>query len=259
MIFAAKSHTGRIRKNNEDYYYIPGHFKNSENINAPLLQNVMIIADGMGGHAAGEVASAAAVAGLLHYFSENGFTGEQGNADGMIRSAVNHANTDIFMMSQQKESLRGMGTTLTAALIYENEVLIGHVGDSRAYLYSGETINQLTKDHTYVAHLVENKEITQEEAIIHPKRNIIMRAVGTHSETEPDLIQCNWKPGDILLLCTDGLTEYIRDKDMLTTLQTCASLEKKVKELVRLALRRGGADNITVAACLNDAKAGASE
>jgi PPM family protein phosphatase len=257
MIFAAKSHTGRIRKNNEDYFYIPVQSKSRENSSTPLLQNVMIIADGMGGHAAGEVASAAAVAGLVHYFSENWATGKLENADGMIRSAVNHANSDIFLMSQQTVSLRGMGTTLTAALIYEDEALIGHVGDSRAYLYSGGTINQLTKDHTYVAHLVESKEITPEEAIVHPKRNVIMRAVGTHSETEPDLIKCSWKPGDILLLCTDGLTEYIRDNDIFLILQKQTSLEKKVKELVRLALRRGGADNITVAAALNDAKAGA--
>ncbi len=256
MLFAAKSHTGRIRKNNEDAFYIPKSIKGS--ITAQLPQNVIIIADGMGGHAAGEVASAAAVKGLLRYFAENSTLDKCEGLGDMICAAVNSANADVFNMSQQKSSFRGMGTTLTAALIFDDEVLIGHVGDSRAYLFDGEKAVQLTKDHTYVAHLVESKTITPEEAIIHPKRNVIMRAVGTHSQTETDLIRFAWKNGDILLLCTDGLTEYVTDEDICRILEKQDSLEQKVKTLVKLALHRGGADNVTVAATLNDAKAGAS-
>lgn len=257
MIFAAKSHTGRIRKNNEDYFYIPKRFSRRKGENVSLPQNVIIIADGMGGHAGGEVASAAAVKGLLRFFAENGSLEKREGLDKLVCSAVNSANSDIFNMSQQTLSLRGMGTTLTAALVFDDEVFIGHVGDSRAYLFDGEKVCQITKDHTYVAHLIENKTITPEEAMIHPKRNVIMRAVGTHSETETDLIRLAWKPGDLLLLCTDGLTEYLKDGDICEILRKQDSLERKVKDLVKLALHRGGADNVTVAAALNDAKAGA--
>ncbi|MDP2891568.1 MAG: Stp1/IreP family PP2C-type Ser/Thr phosphatase [Bacillota bacterium] len=247
MVFAARTHTGRIRKNNEDCFYIPGPLSCVSVTPSALPSNVMIIADGMGGHAAGEVASQTAVAEALRALAEIG----EGNTVDALKTAVMTANGQIYAMSRGRITLRGMGTTLTVAVLYRKELYIGHVGDSRAYLFDKDKLIQLTKDHTFVANLVANGCIKPEEVTTHPHRNVITRAVGTHAKVEPDVIRCSWSEGNILLLCSDGLTEYMIDEDILRVLSSRSSLKKKVDDLVRLSLSRGGADNITAVAALN--------
>lgn len=229
MIIASATHQGNIRDNNEDACY---SFKDSTG-------GLCIVADGMGGHNAGEVASGMAIDAVV----ENLWNINLDSPFDSLTEAFNHAN--IVVYGAAKGEKNGMGTTLTAAVMRSNMIYIAHVGDSRAYLYSGGRLRQLTTDHTLVQEMVDSGRITEKEARSHPLRHIITRAVGTLDTIEIDTIEVPWKPGDRLLLCSDGLTGELTDTDIerMLGMKMCKSA---VNVMLSSALERGGHDNITI-------------
>ena len=224
----AKTHVGMVREINEDAYYAP---ENGENFCA--------VADGMGGHNAGEVASTMAVVTFSELMRKCPLTAEN------MRRAVECANADIYQRAGTSIQLRGMGTTFVGLGCDELNVHIAHVGDSRAYLIRNNTIARVTADHSLVESMVQQGLITETEARFHPKRNVITRALGTDSSVEVDMIQMKKLPGDVYLLCSDGLSEYVCDQAMLQVTQQNISWKEKLEQLVDMALQAGGSDNIT--------------
>ncbi len=206
---------------------------------------MFIVADGMGGHAAGEVASEMAV-----QIVARGLDGIIGRDDQvaaqMMRSAIIRANTDIYQRTMNEPEKRGMGTTATAMVINGNRYLVGQVGDSRAYLYRSGQLEQVTKDHSYVQEQVDAGNLTPEQARTHPYSNVITRCVGANSEVLPDIYMGTLEAQDVYLLASDGLTGMLEDDELLTILNTEDTPAAMVDNLVSEANRRGGLDNITV-------------
>jgi len=213
-----------------------------------LELGLLAVADGMGGHRAGEVASALALKALGEKVKEHC----QGDPLMHLVSAVRFANRVVYRSALGREDYRGMGTTLTAAWFIGKEVLLAHVGDSRAYLFRDGQLRMLTSDHSYVGELVRSGGLTQEEARYHPQRNILTRALGTGDEVEVDGKAVSLEEGDLLLLCTDGLPEVVRDEEIALTLKRGGTLKQTLDELLSLALERGGPDNITVVLAAHD-------
>lgn len=233
------SDVGRVRKNNEDsYLYKTFSIKENGTPDAFL----MVVADGMGGHAAGEVASAKVIEELENNIDEVSLE----NLPDILRRIIEDANEKIFNVSSENSELNGMGTTCTAMVYFDEQVHLAHVGDSRAYLIRDQEISQLSKDHTVVQELLEAGNITEEKARTSPERNILLRAVGTSEQLEVDLYSpLSTNGGDIFMLCSDGLTEYIEEEEIKDTI-VAYPIEKACDELIRIANDRGGADNITV-------------
>lgn len=223
---------GSVRTNNEDGFFIK-------------LPNFCVVADGMGGHAAGEVASGIALKSMQKAVEQGRF--EQAlNLESTISEIVQEINCEIYNKAQENErALSGMGTTLT--LIYEKngEVYWGHVGDSRLYLWSGQHLRQITEDHSLVAELLRKKVITEEEAGVHPQKNAILRALGSKGNIEVDVNHFSVQRGDYLLLCTDGLTNMVADDEINHIFITAVHMEAAVKKLIAFANEQGGRDNIT--------------
>lgn len=207
MIGFAKTDIGKARDINQDYYYIPNQESDLQ---------LFILADGMGGYNGGEVASSFATQSTKSYI-ENNFNKiehTKENILNLIKNAIEYANMVVFEKAKNNSELQGMGTTLDVCLIYNNKIYIGHVGDSRIYRIRGEIIRKLTKDHSYVQQLVEDGKITREEAKNHPKRNMLTKALGCTAYVEPDIRARNLEPGDILLMCSDGLTNMVEEKEI---------------------------------------------
>jgi serine/threonine protein phosphatase PrpC len=224
---AALSHPGRRRRHNEDSYVIQ----------PPLFA----VADGMGGAKAGEVASGLAAAAV----QESGNDGESG--EDRVAALIEEANRRVFRRAAEDRDVSGMGTTMTVALVEDDRVAIGHVGDSRAYLIRGGELEQLTDDHSLVAELVRSGKLTPEEAESHPQRSVITRALGTEADVDVDTFSVEASPGDLFLLCSDGLTTMVDDLTILGAVeQHRANLQEAAKALVNAANRGGGEDNITV-------------
>jgi serine/threonine protein phosphatase PrpC len=224
---AALSHPGRRRRQNEDAYVVE----------PPLFA----VADGMGGAKAGEVASGLAAAAV----QESGNDGQSGEA--RVEALIAEANRRVFMRASEDREASGMGTTMTVALLEDDRVAFGHVGDSRAYLIRDGQLEQLTDDHSLVAELVRSGKLTPEEAETHPQRSVITRALGTEADVDVDTFSVAVEPGDLFLLCSDGLTSMIDDQTILGAVeQNRGSLEEAAKALVNAANRGGGEDNITV-------------
>lgn len=240
MEIGVKTDIGRVRDINQDAYYISS-FKDH-----PLF----IIADGMGGHKAGEIASNMAVEIISSNLEEdlNSLELDDSSIKVWIQNSMNKANKEIFDKSLKDEKFSGMGTTVTLAYTNNQKIFIGHVGDSRAYLFRKGVLSQMTKDHSLVEELIRNGSISKEEAKLHPQRNIITRAVGTSNDIEADLIVKEKLKDDILLLCTDGLTNMLMDEEIKEYLLINEDMQKVCEELVRLANEKGGFDNITVLA-----------
>jgi serine/threonine protein phosphatase PrpC len=237
MQVGACSHIGKVREINEDAYCI-------ENDQLKLF----IVADGMGGHNAGEIASNIAIHSIKDYMRKNMhryMNKEDDEVFKVLREAIVAANMDIFMHSVKEKECKGMGTTLTAVLIL-SQAYIGHVGDSRAYLIQKNKITQITKDHSLVGELVRNGSITESEAKIHPQRNIITRALGTEENVNIDLCTVNFEADDMIVLCTDGLSNMIEGEEIKNTLIDCKDIQLACEQLVALANERGGTDNITM-------------
>jgi PPM family protein phosphatase len=221
------SHRGRRRRHNEDAYVVQ----------PPLFA----VADGMGGAKAGEVASALAADAV----QESGNDGESGEA--RVAALIEEANRRVFRRASEDREASGMGTTMTVALVEGDEVAIGHVGDSRAYLIRDGRLEQLTDDHSLVAELVRSGKLTPEEAETHPQRSVITRALGTEAEVDVDTFSVRSAPGDLFLLCSDGLTSMVDDETILDAVErNRADLEEAAKALINAANRGGGEDNITV-------------
>ncbi len=233
MEVSSATSTGCIRPLNEDAFFV------SEPGSGAVLA---IVADGMGGHNAGEIASGEAV-GIIQK-DVLGKTGESKKE--ILQKAVADANREIYAMSIRKKKLSGMGTTITACLAEENNVTAVQVGDSRLYLIRGDSITQITKDHSLVEMLIDSGSITKEEAKHHPQRNVITRAVGTDQTVETDVYEFHTQPEDIVLLCSDGLVNMVEDEKILSVIKNEDSLSSAAPALVLEAERAGGTDNITV-------------
>ena len=236
MVFA-KTDIGKAREINQDYYYI------SENTEIP---QVYILADGMGGYKGGEIASSLAAESAARYIKSNFSSNliEKEEILKLVENAVEYANMVVYEKSKEVEELEGMGTTLEICLIYNNKAYIGHVGDSRIYRIRKDVIRKLTKDHSYVQKLIEDKKITREEAKYHPKKNMLTKALGCTPYVEPDIRARNFEKGDIFIMCSDGLTNMVDEKQIYDIVTR--DIEKAAEELVNEANAAGGYDNITV-------------
>jgi PPM family protein phosphatase len=221
-----KSDTGRQRRANEDSFFV----------RAPLF----VVADGMGGAQAGEVASRLAAETFASGLPDDG-TSEQ-----RLETRVREANARIHELSQEDRALNGMGTTLTAAYLDGDELALAHVGDSRAYLLRDGELSRLTRDHTLVEELVRRGELTEQEAAEHPQRSIITRALGPEPDIDIDLHTHRARAGDVVLLCSDGLTGMIGEDEVADILARAGSLGDAGRALVAAANDAGGRDNITV-------------
>ncbi len=242
MEIVQRTNVGKVRDHNEDSL---GLFRMSDEM------VLAVVADGLGGHDAGEVASMEAVKIFekeAKKISAKLTTEERGNYLSLI---IGKANEKVYKLAQAKmkhgKNKNGMGTTVVAAVVDPKGIVVAHVGDSRAYLLHNNGLYQMTEDHTFVNLLIKNGQISEEEAYHHPKRNVLTRAVGTAEEVDVDISDNPWKTDDIILLCSDGLTSMIDDRDIGWVLSsTSISLEEKADRLIELALNAGGTDNISL-------------
>jgi protein phosphatase len=235
---------GRVRTNNEDSFRI------LESL------HLFVISDGMGGEAHGEVASSLAVETIVNYCTEakddSGITLSEAPGDHWaektkrLQSAVHLANSRIYESAQKNPEQRGMGATLTAAWFDNGRLSIAHVGDSRAYLLRGGTLQQLTNDHSLVAEQVRRGIITPQEAEASEMQSVLLRALGAHSEVEVDVDEVGIYPRDVLLLCSDGLTRMVTEPEIAGSLQAETNPTSAARKLIELANERGGIDNVTV-------------
>ena len=232
------SDIGRCRKNNEDSYRIRS--------GGDSAHNLFVVADGMGGCNAGEIASSSAVDAFLRCTEEKEKNTRPSEIPDLLAEGIAAANKAVFEKAGTKEEFSEMGTTMVAAAVREDRVYVAYAGDSRAYLFHEGRLKPLTTDHSYVMELVKMGSITKEEAAEHPKRNIITRAVGVKESVETDSVTADVCGGDLLLLCTDGLSGMLSDAAMQMLLQKELSVEEKASLLVAEANRLGGYDNISL-------------
>ena len=237
---AGRTDVGCVRANNEDNFGYDSRY------------GIFVVCDGMGGQAAGEVASKMGVDILLDYFRKLGLPAKDTAASTQaasgaksLASAIQIANRTIFQAGQEQNGHGGMGSTIVAALVRGNSLAIGHVGDSRIYLIRQGTIQQLTQDHSLVMEQVRRGYITLEQAQKSEMQNIILRALGSEESVEADVEELVTLPGDLLLMTSDGLTRHVNDEEILATVRESPDLEQVCNELVETAKQRGGDDNIT--------------
>lgn len=226
--------TGMLREMNQDFVF----FSDSPVGNLP---NLYIVADGMGGHKAGEYASRYTVERVIASALRDMGT----EPVSIIRSAVQKANELLLRESREDEAKQGMGTTLVIATIYEQRMYVANVGDSRLYVV-GDQIRQITRDHSLVGEMVRLGEVEADKAKEHPDKNIITRAIGAFDEVQPDFFEVELKDGEFVLLCSDGLTNMVDDTEIEQIVHSNISVEEKVKTLVKKANENGGKDNISV-------------
>lgn len=234
-----KTDIGKTRSMNQDSFFVSENKKNS--------LNLYILADGMGGYKGGEIASKVAITAVSKYITEKFETiskDKQSILD-LIEDAIEFANSAIYEESEQDEELQDMGTTLEVVLIYKGKIYMGHIGDSRVYRIRKSKMKKITTDHSYVEKLIQDGEITREESYNHPKKNLLIKALGTDEEVEPDLIYTVLNPSDIIIMCSDGLTNMLREEEILNIVKE--NKDEKITEiLVDKANEAGGRDNITV-------------
>jgi len=229
---AGRSDVGVIRAGNEDNYIVVPE------------RGIFVVADGMGGHAAGEVASEMAVDYMKRELGAVANLGDEQVAERM-RAAIRAANAAIFQRTLTELDKRGMGTTVTALALYDSRFLVGQVGDSRAYLLRDAVLTQVTKDHSYVQEQVDAGYLTPEQARNHPYSNVITRCVGANSDVVPDVYAGAVQPRDLFLLASDGLTGMLEDSELARVLMADRTPQQKVDDLINEANRHGGLDNIT--------------
>ncbi|MBQ2662510.1 MAG: Stp1/IreP family PP2C-type Ser/Thr phosphatase [Clostridia bacterium] len=232
MIYAYRSEKG-VRDHNEDSIFVPTKHEMS----------LAIVADGMGGHNAGNVASSLAVKTAAAELKRGG----RGLPEILVHKAISKANTAVYELALKDSNLSGMGTTMVLALPFRSRYIAANVGDSRIYqIYSSGGMRQVTTDHSYVAELVALGYITPEQAKTHPKRNLITRALGTSQNEKIDITNETWDKDDVLVLCTDGLCGTLDDKVIELTVREAATLDIAASMLVEKALKAGSTDNISV-------------
>lgn len=227
IVAGAKSDVGRVRQGNEDSYL--------------MREPIFVVADGMGGHIAGDVASSTAVEAIAGELA----SADVGDPDSLA-ALVKKANAAVWEKTQSDPSLRGMGTTCTLMMVQNSTAHLAHVGDSRAYLLRAGELSQLTDDHTLVWRMVQEGRLSPNEAEHHPQRNIITRALGLDADVEVDILSFDLVPGDRLLLCSDGLPSMVDAERIGQTLAESNEPQRAADALVELANRAGGEDNITV-------------
>jgi serine/threonine protein phosphatase PrpC len=232
--FGNSTDIGLVRSENEDYM---GYF---ESING----HVFVVCDGMGGAAGGATASRLAVENIRAYLENHYFD----LPEDALKASIEFANSVVFKKSKENADLSGMGTTIVMIIIRYDKVYYAHVGDSRIYIFSGGKAYRLTRDHSYVQELVDKGTITEEEAAVHPDRNIITRVLGIQQDVEVEIDQSAAMPsnGDIIMLCSDGLTGMVSEADMENIMGENISIQHKCMKLTQLANQNGGVDNITV-------------
>ncbi|NLN49369.1 MAG: Stp1/IreP family PP2C-type Ser/Thr phosphatase [Clostridiales bacterium] len=231
---------GLVRKKNEDAFYYQEIYEKDK----PFF---CIIADGMGGHKAGDIASKMAISLMLDYFEKNI---KLHNCDindyaFLLKDAFIYVNKSVYLSSLEKEEHQGMGTTLIVSLFIEDSIIIGHVGDSRVYFIKDKNITKVTTDHSYVAELIKNGTIKPEEACKHPQKNVITRAIGTCNDIDVDISIFNLYNEDYIVMCTDGLSNMLSEIEIRETVTEKVSLKEKCTKLITLANDNGGLDNIT--------------
>lgn len=238
MKIYAKTDVGMQRNMNQDAYCI-----SKENKDYVLC----VLADGMGGYTGGEIASNLAAMSVDKYIKENFIENkeyEREELQELIKHAIEYANAIVYSKSQREEELEQMGTTLEICLIYNNRAFIGHIGDSRIYRIRKGIMRKITIDHSYVQKLVKEGKITKEEAINHPKKNMLMKALGCETNIEPDVMVKGFQEDDIILICSDGLTNMVSEEEIYNIIE--ADFENATENLVNRANEHGGNDNITV-------------
>lgn len=246
MLFAAKSHIGLVRPMNQDNYVV-----------LPQLfpRQACVVADGMGGPSAGEIASQIAIEKVSEYLLEH--QTEDMDAEELLREAVHVANQHIYLTGKNNPAYFGMGTTIVCALLQPQSLHIAHVGDSRAYLYHAGILEQITADHSLVAELVRRGQLTEDEAKHHPQRHLVTRSLGAEEHHYPDVRTLSWATGDTLLLCTDGLFNLVEENELLQAMEEASKLvdskdlDDIATQLIQTALSRGGSDNITLVLAVN--------
>jgi serine/threonine protein phosphatase PrpC len=252
VLYAVKTHTGLVRQTNQD---VCAGFIDFE----PL--QLVVVADGMGGASAGEVASRVAVDTAAEYV-RNGLANESTDPVDLLREAVVEANQRVWELSQAHPEYHGMGTTFVAALFDESRVIFAHVGDSRAYLLKADSLRQVTDDHSLVAELVRRGQITPEEAVHHPQKNIVTKSLGTANVSLPDINIADWSLGDMILLCSDGLSNLVGEEELrqhlggLVQAQTNEDVERVADALIERALAGGAPDNVSVVIVVNREEGG---
>jgi len=229
---AARSDVGLRRRANEDRFAIAAHL------------GLYLVADGMGGHTAGQIASDLAAQGAVKALET--LQSAEASLTEKLRYSVAAANREIFGTAQAKPELAGMGTTLVALLAGSSRIALAHVGDSRAYLIRGGKIRQLTDDHSLVAELVRRREITATAARGHPHRHVLTRALGVRRSVEADLAELTPAADDVFVLCSDGLTGHVHDEEIAAEIANTPDLDDACERLIDLANSRGGEDNTTV-------------
>lgn len=229
MRYCGRTHVGKVRKKNEDAMHADGR--------------LFAVADGMGGHRGGEVASATAIKMIADAVRA---TPEDANVARLLAGATISANEEIYRKAKAGSGPSGMGTTLTAAAIVDDVLTIGHVGDSRAYLLRDGQLSQLTEDHSLVGELLRSGQLTPEQAFTHPKRNVLTQALGTSEDITADIGTHKLRAGDRILLCTDGLTTTVTDDGIAKLLAGPGEVDAACAKLIDAANRGGGQDNTTV-------------
>ncbi len=245
MEAAFKSDIGQVRAHNEDN---GGVIHNKEGL---LLA---IVADGMGGHQAGDIASKMTIEILAEKWREIEGITTPSSIEAWLNEAITDVNAQIFNHSLNHPQCQGMGTTLVAVVCTSRFVTYAHIGDSRAYVMDGATLLQKTEDHSLVNELVRSGQITALEAENHPRKNVLLRALGTERTLKIDIKTIEWEANSYILLCSDGLSNKVNSEEMFQVLKKEETIENKVTELIYIANERGGEDNITVALVYNSCK-----
>ena len=242
MKIVAKTDKGLVRSSNQDAYAVgelPGEVAWA------------VVCDGMGGEAGGNIASALAVKVISEKIT-SAYNEKMRDASikNLLDSAICAANIEVYDMAYSRPDLQGMGTTVVAVIVREKTAYIAHAGDSRAYIVSGETIQQITTDHSLVQNMVDRGEITAEQAQHHPKKNLITRAVGVEKRIDIDFSEIDLNDNETLILCTDGLSNFVTNKEMIDDIKD-GQYYAFADRLVKRANKNGGGDNITVVAIAN--------
>ncbi|MCW4023911.1 MAG: Stp1/IreP family PP2C-type Ser/Thr phosphatase [Candidatus Bathyarchaeota archaeon] len=238
------SDIGKVRELDEDSVFASRVFSTIGGVTSQKI--LMIVADGMGGHSKGEVASALGVATVVNQLIPQLMSPKEVDYKTALSSSLKEANSAILNYAMDHPECEGMGTTMTASILDQNKIYIGHVGDTRAYKVTDETIVQLTKDHSLVQELVDKGQLTEEAARYHPQKNVITRVVGVYADVNVDTYEYPWGNNEQLLICCDGLVNHVKDKEIQEITLSSPNTQEACKNLINLANDRGGKDNISI-------------
>ena len=232
-----RSDRGKVRQHNEDN---GGIFINTEGV------HLAIVADGMGGHRAGDVASMMTIDMLKESWKQSSQIETANDADEWLRSHITKVNEALFKHAEENSECQGMGTTIVAVICTEKFATIANIGDSRCYLFNESGFKQVTEDHSLVNELVRTGQITKEDAENHPRKNVLLRALGTETKVDIDISTVIFEEDDVILLCSDGLSNKLSDQEMIEIIKNEQPFEEKADSFIELANHNGGEDNITL-------------